>query len=55
MHLPSVAEHLRSFAALYERMAEEAWSEDRARELRKAAKECLQAALESDTELRGDV
>jgi len=43
-----VAERLRAFARLYERMAERAWSEDRARDLRKAEKECLDAAAEMD-------
>ncbi len=51
MHLPSIAEHLRAFAELYERMAEEAWSEDKARDLRRAAKECLHAAFECESDL----
>jgi hypothetical protein len=46
-HSP-VADRLRAFARLYEHMAEQTWSEDRARDLRSAEKECLEAAAEID-------
>ena len=47
-----IAERFRAFARLYERMAEQCWSEHEALGLRKKASECLKAAVECDAEAR---
>jgi hypothetical protein len=46
----TIADHLRAYAKLYERMAEETWSEELGAVFRRLAHECLQAASDSANE-----
>ena len=49
-HVGSVAEHLLAFADLYDRWADQSWSEELAAKLRQQAEACRKEAAECEKE-----